>query len=814
MDRGTEGIHTCFRSLWKQWRCQLSLIMKICDIRCRICGGNAVEVGVETVSLGGKNWSGCTRWRSRSSCWAHDLWAGFVQPYGETMNRSVDRRRLRFIPWRKWTRLANKPERLRWRVASENDEELQILHILRLSRQALETSECASDEQLTVRVTRKYASCAYGEMLLSSCTQSSNPQATSNTTQAMTEISTKSKWIDKHKHRRSRTRCLTAAKSVSEPQWPWAFGWRSFGHALANACLWDVVLVWLDSGFTQRFSLCSIVLEFHPRPACPFSALWMLLYNVVSFRHGVTWSETSWCVGTIMGRLTESISSSSGERFTNSVNLGHVQSSVVPLAQPSAHVRSCVRACLRSTLSIAWTRTLCKLQRVQTHSAQNATCRSVRLRCILCCRALPAPPSLTCESASIVSILFSWCALMESPICGPCTTKCFTWAKAWALRRSLRGCIAWNWICFQNYRKFRCPSKASTSRNWAAVIHPKLLSQSLCDMLRSCHTVGRLGVHPGCVHRGSLLAALPIFSLSSSANASATAASSSQGNVGSCYLQMPPTCSCYHPSRSLLWQSWNCTGRTLLRHLWGSSYSARVPRSSAEVHREFVHHILEDEDDGQKERQGDQREDGEEEEVNGDVEERAIRNNDHNTHATWDRDVMGWVRTQPWAMRVLYFTLEKWTCEVWCSHTHRRLQQTTVSCKRSNCNKPQKNLKVDTSEVLVRRRHSQRVSTFYHVALHMSSIVDFLVHCHEVHLEPLHCHQVLEEELDDGCHCWYFQNGIGLSCRSPDSWWTRLNMVNASLKSERSLTGPIFPDLLREIHHFFLSREYSSCVIR
>ena len=56
----------------------------------------------------------------------------------------------------------------------------------------------------------------------------------------------------------------------------------------------------------------------------------------------------------------------------------------------------------------------------------------------------------------------------------------------------------------------------------------------------------------------------------------------------------------------------------------GGSFSARVPRSSAEVRRVFVHHILEDEVDGQKEEQGDQREDGEEEEVNGVVEEREI----------------------------------------------------------------------------------------------------------------------------------------------------------------------------------------------
>ena len=53
------------------------------------------------------------------------------------------------------------------------------------------------------------------------------------------------------------------------------------------------------------------------------------------------------------------------------------------------------------------------------------------------------------------------------------------------------------------------------------------------------------------------------------------------------------------------------------------SYSARVPRSSlAEVHREFAHHILGDEVDGQKEGEGDKREDGEEGEENGVVEQR------------------------------------------------------------------------------------------------------------------------------------------------------------------------------------------------
>ena len=41
----------------------------------------------------------------------------------------------------------------------------------------------------------------------------------------------------------------------------------------------------------------------------------------------------------------------------------------------------------------------------------------------------------------------------------------------------------------------------------------------------------------------------------------------------------------------------------------------------AGVHREFVHHILEDEADGQEERQNDKREDGEQRKENGVAEE-------------------------------------------------------------------------------------------------------------------------------------------------------------------------------------------------
>ena len=42
---------------------------------------------------------------------------------------------------------------------------------------------------------------------------------------------------------------------------------------------------------------------------------------------------------------------------------------------------------------------------------------------------------------------------------------------------------------------------------------------------------------------------------------------------------------------------------------------------------------------------------------------------------------------------------------------------------------------------------------------------------------------------------------------SPDSWCKRFNVDNASLKSDRFLNGPMFPDLLREIHQFCLCRK-------
>ena len=52
-----------------------------------------------------------------------------------------------------------------------------------------------------------------------------------------------------------------------------------------------------------------------------------------------------------------------------------------------------------------------------------------------------------------------------------------------------------------------------------------------------------------------------------------------------------------------------------------------MPRSSlAEVHREFVHHTVEDEADGQKERQDDRTEDRQQGEESGEVEENQTNN--------------------------------------------------------------------------------------------------------------------------------------------------------------------------------------------
>ena len=118
-----------------------------------------------------------------------------------------------------------------------------------------------------------------------------------------------------------------------------------------------------------------------------------------------------------------------------------------------------------------------------------------------------------------------------------------------------------------------------------------------------------------------------------------------------------------------------------------------------------------------------------------------------------------------------------------------------------------------TSEQLCEET-AQRVSPFYMVLFHELRCAWLFMNFYELHQESFHCHQDVLDEEDDGCHFWYCQEGIGASRSSPDSWWRRCNFVNASLKLERSFIGPIFPDVLREIHQFFLYLKYSSCDMR
>ena len=61
-------------------------------------------------------------------------------------------------------------------------------------------------------------------------------------------------------------------------------------------------------------------------------------------------------------------------------------------------------------------------------------------------------------------------------------------------------------------------------------------------------------------------------------------------------------------------------------------FLARVPKSSAEVRRVFIHDIEEVEHVRQQEQQGDKRDDEERDEVKGEVEE--IRSNAHSAHET------------------------------------------------------------------------------------------------------------------------------------------------------------------------------------
>ena len=92
-----------------------------------------------------------------------------------------------------------------------------------------------------------------------------------------------------------------------------------------------------------------------------------------------------------------------------------------------------------------------------------------------------------------------------------------------------------------------------------------------------------------------------------------------------------------------------------------------------------------------------------------------------------------------------------------CLYTPRRLQQTAVSCKRSNCNKMENN-KINSWKPLVWgfvQRRQTRVFTVLSCRFACILIYRLSLNYHELHQEPLHYHQA-EEELDDWCRSWYF----------------------------------------------------------
>ena len=109
-----------------------------------------------------------------------------------------------------------------------------------------------------------------------------------------------------------------------------------------------------------------------------------------------------------------------------------------------------------------------------------------------------------------------------------------------------------------------------------------------------------------------------------------------------------------------------------------------------------------------------------------------------------------------------------------CLYNSRRLQQTAVSCKRSNCNKIKKCWKSNVWSFIQRWQTMGPPVLSCRFASNLNCGRSF--NYHELHQELLNCHQ-MEEELDDWCHFWYFQNGTGLSCCSPDSWCRRFGTI-------------------------------------
>ena len=153
----------------------------------------------------------------------------------------------------------------------------------------------------------------------------------------------------------------------------------------------------------------------------------------------------------------------------------------------------------------------------------------------------------------------------------------------------------------------------------------------------------------------------------------------------------------------------------------------------------------------------------------------------HNAHETWD--VMEWVRTPTWAMRVHVIHCENWT--VCCSRPLSAVNDLTATNLR-------KILKVDTSEVL------------WKDGTHNGS--------------PNSIMALFACMLNCGHSCWLTWAQPGLAPLPPAGGRTRLLsfsrfLVKTAWCGQRIVESPIF-HFFREIHQFFLYWKNSCCVIR
>ena len=140
------------------------------------------------------------------------------------------------------------------------------------------------------------------------------------------------------------------------------------------------------------------------------------------------------------------------------------------------------------------------------------------------------------------------------------------------------------------------------------------------------------------------------------------------------------------------------------------------------------------------------------------------------THEMWGAHA----KVTTWATRVRVWSTRK--CDVWgVLFTH------TVGCSRllSAVNDltttKKKSCKVSLLSSFVKKSHNGSLHSICR-SFTTSDVLAFWWFFNEFHQESFHCHQDVLDE-DDGCHFWYFQEGIGASRSSPDSRWRRCNFV-------------------------------------